>query len=156
MQRLPDGLEFEPLGRLGLRLLVPAGHPLAKRRAPLRQAQLQGQRFVVYEAGSEGRRYTDAVLAAGGVEVVTAAEANSAASIRALVHAGVAPAFVPSLGGGKEPKRRTLPDGSVSFDLSGLLEGVADPPAFGAVRRARSSVGRLGRRFLDEARKLAG
>lgn len=130
----PPHVAYEPLGQLGLALLVPPGHPLGERRPPLRPEHVSGLRFIVYTRGSEARAFTDAALARAGVALEVAAEASTAAAMRALVRAGVAPAFVPSLSRPRSA-RRTLSDGVVAFDLTrGVPEG--DLPAFGLLTRA--------------------
>lgn len=148
----PSQLAYEPIGNLGLSLLVPAAHPLAARRAPLRPEHLAGQRFIVYSRGSEGRTFTDAALARAGVRFEVAAEASTAAAMRALVRAGLAPAFVPALARPRSA-RRTLEDGVVAFDVTrAAVEGL---PAFGLLTRAASPPAGLAARFVELARARA-
>jgi LysR family cyn operon transcriptional activator len=149
---LPYGLRGEVLGQLSMELLVPARHPLAKRKAPLDAKHLAGHRYVVYERGTEGRTYTENALNAVGIELVVAAEATSAAAMRSLVRCEVGPAFVPTLGT-KRPKRRKQSDGTISFDLTPLarqLTGLV--PEFGLVTRAGAPERGLLARFLAGAR----
>jgi len=129
----PPGIAFEELGVLGLQLLVPAKHPLARRRPPLEPRHLEGHRFVVYEAGTEGRAFTDRLLGQAGVALTPAAEASSAASMRSLVRAGLGPAFVPALG--DAPRRKKQKDGTVAFDLTELVSRLASLPRFGLLLR---------------------
>lgn len=150
------GVEFEELGRLGLRLLVPASHPLARRRPPLLPRQIAGHRFILYVRGTKAREFTEATLSQAGISVATAAEASSAASMGALVRAGLAPAFVPAMAARGLPQRRELPDGIVAFDLTHGLEKVAGLPRFGVLRRAGAPPVGLVAAFTDAARSIAG
>ncbi len=155
--RLPPEVAFEELGQLGLELHVPADHPLARRRPPLRPELLADLRCVVYTQGSEGRALSDALLARAGLAVVPAAEASTATAMQALVRAGVAPAFVPALRGAAPPRRRrTLPDGTVAFDLSGPAAELGPLPSFGLLRRARPAPRGLLARFCALARQAVG
>jgi DNA-binding transcriptional LysR family regulator len=130
---VPDGLVFEELGRLGLELLVPKGHPLARRRPPIRAEDLRGHGWALYAEGTEARAFTDAALERAGIGAGTpVAEATSAGALRALVRAGLAPAFVPSLRRAGGPVRRTHADGTVAFDLTAQA---GDLPRFGLWRR---------------------
>jgi DNA-binding transcriptional LysR family regulator len=152
--RTPPQVAFERLGQLGLELLVPAGHPLAARRPPLTPAHLRGHRFVVYSEGSEARSFTDAALARAGVPLEVAAEASSAAGMRALVRAGLGPAFVPSLVRPRT-RRRTIEGGVVAFDLTHALPE-ADLPPFGLLTRSGTPTTGIAARFAELARARAG
>lgn len=138
---VPEGLVFEELGRLGLELLVPRGHPLARRRPPVRAGDLHGHGWALYAEGTEARGFTDAALARAGLGVGgPVAEATSAGALRALVRAGLAPAFLPALRSAGGPSRRAHPDGTVAFDLTAQA---GELPRFGLWRRpprARSSL----------------
>ncbi len=151
-----DGVVFEKLGVLGLTLLVPAGHPLArarKRRAPIEPRDLSGRSYVLYLPGTAARAFTDSALAKAGLAVDPAAEASSASAMTGLVRAGVAPAFLPALGPAGPPHRRTLPDGTLEFDLTPLLERVAGLPRFGLFRRAGSPTTGIAAAFFAAARR---
>ncbi len=147
---LAEGLVFEQLGSLGLQLLVPAGHPLGKKRPPLKPKHLGEYSYVVYQRGSEGRIYAEQALAGAGITLRAAAEATSASGMRALVRAGLAPAFVPALG--KRPKRKAYPDGTVAFDPTEMLEELKGLPGFGFMRRA-GAPGGLVQTFLEVVRE---
>lgn len=150
----PDLLR-RPLGVLGLQLVVPAGHDLAKRRPPLRPEHLRGTGLAVYTAGTPGRRLTDAGLAAAGIEVEVACEASNAAALLALAAAGVAPAFVPMLCGMRPPpKKRKLPAGGVAFDVTELFQEVAGLPRFGLTYRAKTSPGAALENFANAASRV--
>lgn len=152
---LPSGLSSLPLGELGLELLVPRGHRLSKRRPPFRPAWLLDEPLVVYPPGSAGRDYTEAALSRAEVPLTIAAEASSAATMRALVAAGVGAAVVPALLGSKpRPRRRTLPEGVVSFDLTESLRDLAGLPRFGVIRRAGAPSEGLSALFVRHAREL--
>lgn len=147
----PPNLTYEPLGKLGLALLAPADHPLAGRRPPLETEHLAGHGFVVYARGTEGRAFTEAALSRAGVSLQVTAEASSAAAMRALVRAGLAPAFVPTLTRARSA-RRTLRDGVVAFDLT---RAITDPPTYGLLTRAGARPSGLTARFMDLARARA-
>lgn len=147
----PTNLAYEPLGQLGLALLVPGDHPLASRRTPLAPAHLAGHGFVVYSRGTEGRAFTEAALSRAGVSLRVAAEATTAAAMRALVRAGLAPAFVPTLVRARSA-RRTLKDGVVAFDLTRAIE---DPPTYGLLTRRGDRPSGLVARFVEAARARA-
>lgn len=150
---LPTSVVYEPLGAMGLELWVPAGHPLASRRGKLGGKQLDGLECVMYEAGSPGRAFGERALAEAGIGVTVVAEASTAAALQALARSGLAPAFVPSLRTGKPRRRRTLPDGTVAFDLTGSLETLSELPPFGLVRRARPAPTGLLAEFCERVSK---
>ncbi|MCA8923020.1 MAG: hypothetical protein KDD82_14490, partial [Planctomycetes bacterium] len=138
----PAGIAYEPLGELGLLLLVPGAAPLASRRRSLDAKALRELSFVVYPEGTSGRRFTEATLAQAGVDLRVAAEASSASAMQALVRAGVGPAFVPApLPGARRVRRRERKDGTVSFDVTDLLQRFTDLPRFGVYRRAGAQQG---------------
>ncbi|MCY3019772.1 MAG: LysR family transcriptional regulator, partial [Planctomycetota bacterium] len=106
----PRGVEWEALGRIGVALLVPAGHPLAKLgRAPTPQDIAQ-HRLIVYGPNSPRRTLTERLFRQYGARLQVAAEVNFSLTMRALVREGLAPAFVPYLLSGKRgsPARAEL------------------------------------------------
>jgi DNA-binding transcriptional LysR family regulator len=139
------GLASVPLGRLGLELRVPREHPLARKRPPLRPSHLAGLECLVYSRETQARAWADAAFAEAGLCPRPVAEASSAAAMRALVAAGVAPAFLPALVGKKRPRRRVNTDGTVSFDLTAALEKMAGLPRYGLLHRAGEPSGILAR-----------
>jgi DNA-binding transcriptional LysR family regulator len=150
----PAGIDYERIGCLGLELLVPPGHPVAARKASaLRPGDLVGHDVIVYAKGSFGRAFTEQALARAGVPLSVAAEASSAAAMKALVRAGVAPAFVPSLSRPRT-RRRTLRDGVIAFDLTGAV-GEDELPAFGLLTRTGAPPAGLAARFVELARARA-
>lgn len=151
----PVGLHFEGLGALGVELLVPAGHRLAKKRI-LGMEDLADVPLLVYAAGSEGRRFTDEAMRRIGLTIQVAAEASSASALRAMARAGVGPAIVPSLG---RPRRRrtTGRDGLVVIDVTDVVDRVVGLPQFGLLRRAGPALSGLAAAFSRLARaRFAG
>ncbi|MEZ6186803.1 MAG: LysR family transcriptional regulator [Planctomycetota bacterium] len=133
---VPRGIVYEPLGELGLSLVVPPTHAWAGRRGAPGPRALADQRFVVYPPHSAGRRFTELALEQAGVTLKVAAEASSAAAMESLVRAGVGPAFVPlPLSGLRRPRRRKRADGTVAFDVTELLRQFLELPRFGLYRR---------------------
>ena len=129
------GVRFQALGRLGLELLLPARHPLA-RGGRLRQADLQGLEVASYAEGTAARRWADEALARTAWQVRVVVEAPSATALRALVRAGVAPAFVPALVSSRRSRRpRGAASEPAARDLAPLLEGVQPLPRYGVLRR---------------------
>ena len=147
------GLRFEEIGVLGLELLVPDRHPLARLRPPIDHRRLSGHGYILYSQGSEERAFAESVLAAAGLSIQVAAETTSAAAMRSLVGAGLWPAFVPTVGRGDRGRRR-LKDGKVAFDLTDLLERATGLPRFGLLRRAGGIDSPLAAGFAEEARAL--
>ena len=127
----PPGVETLQLGEVGLELFVPAKHPLAKKRPPLKPSQLSELEVVVYAPGTVARGWGDRAFADAGLNPVPVASASSAGAMRSLVRAGVAPAFLPALINGKRPRKRTHPDGCVSFDLTSVLAKMSGLPGYG-------------------------
>jgi DNA-binding transcriptional LysR family regulator len=141
-----QGLAWEPLGQVGAALLVPARHPLAQLgRAPT-EAEIARHPLIVYEARSPGRILTERLFRESGRPLQVAAEVTFSQTMRALVRAGVAPAFVPYLFSGamndvvrvpgKPGSLGRLPrePGTVAFDMSSRLRGGALP--FGLLYRS--------------------
>lgn len=119
-QRAPPGLRQEPLFTLRLALCVPAAHPLARRRRAPAAADLDGLPICVYERGNPGRAILEDAYRRAGMTFHIAAEAGSAAALRALVAAGVAPAFVPVVAPTRGSAARR--EGSiVAFDVSAFV-----------------------------------
>lgn len=151
----PPDLLRRQLGVLGLQLVVPAGHPLAKRRPPLRPEQVSEHALAVYPAGTPGRRMTERGLEAAGIRLEVACEGSTAAALQALATAGVAPAFVPILCGTRRPpRRRTLPGGGVAFDVTDLFREVTGLPPFGVTYRARVAPSQALEDFIGAAARV--
>jgi DNA-binding transcriptional LysR family regulator len=82
-----------PLVEDELRLIVPARHRLAGRRA-FRWADLAGASLVAFEAGTAVREVIDRALDAAGVSMATVMELRSIESIKRMVAAGIGVGFV--------------------------------------------------------------
>ena len=91
----PDGeYGWLPLYEERLVLIVPDGHPLA-RRTTVRPAELAQEQFVTPPAGFGYRSLTDGLLAADGVVPHVSFESQDLATIEGLVGAGLGVAIVP-------------------------------------------------------------
>ncbi|UYP18079.1 LysR family transcriptional regulator [Rhodococcus sp. Z13] len=93
---VPDGLHSVPVARDRLVVVVPAGHPWARRRRPLTVAELAATPLVVREEGSGTRRTLDLALQ----EYDRAApllELGSGAAVRTSVLGGTGPAVLSTL-----------------------------------------------------------
>lgn len=133
----PRGVYWEPLGRIGVALMVPQKHPLAKLgRAPAPQ-DIAKHPLIVYGPNSQRRALTERLFRESGEKLQVAAEVSFSQTMRALVREGLAPAFVPYLLSGKKGgvSKAELPrePQTVSFDVSPRLKGGALP--FGLVYR---------------------
>jgi DNA-binding transcriptional LysR family regulator len=99
--RPPRGLRSRVVGRDQLLVVVPPGHPWARRRRAIAVAELAATPLVSRERGSGTRRAFDLALrealGPGEVAVEPALELSSATAIRASAVAGLAPAVMSSL-----------------------------------------------------------
>ena len=134
----PRGVNWEPLGRIGVALLIPARHPLAKLgRAPT-PAELARHPMIVYGPGSPRRALTERLFRESGESLKVAAEVTFSQTMRAFVSEGLAPAFVPYLLSGIKgrPAKLELPrePGTIAYDMSTRLKGGALP--FGLLYRS--------------------
>ena len=125
---VPPGLRWEPLGKIGAALMVPRSHPLAASDTPPSSLEIAKYPMIVYEPNSPGRLLTERLFRESGKRLVVAAEVTFSQTMRALVRAGVAPAFVPYLISNADGKIN-LPrePQTVSFDMSSKLKGGALP-----------------------------
>jgi len=133
----PRGVKWEALGRIGVALLVPALHPLAKLgRTPL-PSEIARHPLIAYGPASPRRMLTEQLFREYGERLQVAAEVSFSQTMRAMARAGVAPAFVPFLLSGKKgsPARAELPrePQTLCFDVSARLKGGALP--FGLLYR---------------------
>ena len=128
---VPPGLRWEPLGRIGAALMIPKAHPLAASGNVPTFNEIARCPLIVYEANSPGRLLTERLFRQSGGSLQVAAEVTFSQTMRALVRAGLAPAFVPYLLSGKKRDlaRARLPQEpqTISFDVSSRLKGGALP-----------------------------
>ena len=134
----PRGLEWLPLGRVGVALLAPQNHPLAKLgRAPT-PAEVSAHPLIVYGPESPGRALAERLFREGGLKLRIAAEVFFAQTMQALVRAGVAPAFAPYLlsGARGQPAEDELPKipRTVAFEMTARLKAGVLP--FGVLYRS--------------------
>ncbi len=83
-----EGLVLTPLVQDDLRLITPPGHRLAGRRA-FRWADVAGEPFVGFEAGTAVRDVIDSASTAAGVTLSVVMELRSIESIKQMVAAGI-------------------------------------------------------------------
>ena len=88
-----DRLHVTPWVQDDLRLVVPPGHRLSRRRR-FRWEELAGEPLVLFEGGSAVRRVIDAALETAGVEAEIVMELRSIESIKQMVAQGIGSAFV--------------------------------------------------------------
>jgi DNA-binding transcriptional LysR family regulator len=90
---LVSGLAAEPWVKDELVLIVPRGHPLARRRAVTAPA-ITGEPYIAREEGSSTRGVAERYLARLGVTLTPAMELGSTEAIREAVAAGLGVALV--------------------------------------------------------------
>ncbi|MCI1017941.1 LysR family transcriptional regulator [Microbacterium sp. C5A9] len=90
----PRGVAARELGRERLAVAVPPTHRLAARRGGVRLADLDGEVFADFPAGTSGRAQGDAAFAASGIARDVAFEADSSELILGLVSVGLAVALL--------------------------------------------------------------
>lgn len=95
--RVPAGLTFRVIARDTLVLVVPPGHPWARRRRPIGAAELAATRLVHREAASGTRVSLDAALSAHAPFAPALLEFSTATAVRSAVLAGAGPAVLSSL-----------------------------------------------------------
>jgi DNA-binding transcriptional LysR family regulator len=134
----PRGINWDPLGRIGVALLIPARHALAKLGRVPTPAEIAKHPLIVYGPSSPRRVLTERLFRESGESLKVAAEVTFSQTMRVLVREGVAPAFVPYLLSGVKgsPSKAELPrePGTVAYDMSGRLKGGALP--FGLLYRS--------------------
>jgi DNA-binding transcriptional LysR family regulator len=123
----PGRFECHELGRIGVQLLIPSSHPLAQLGRMPTKVEVIRHPLIVYEPNSPGRKLTERYFRNADSRLRIAAEVTFSFTMRALVAAGVAPAFVPHLisGPGVKPHPNDKSSGMVSFDVSPQLRGGA-------------------------------
>ena len=107
---LPHGLASRQVGTDRLTVVVPPGHPWARRRAGITAAELVATPLVAREPGSGTRRYLDGALhaQAGLDRVPPVAELSSTTAIKSAVAAGIGPAVLSALAVAPELAAGTL------------------------------------------------
>ena len=150
----PRGIVFEPLGRIGVALLAPLSHPLAKLgRIPTPQ-EIGSHPLIVYGPTSPRRILTERLFREFGLKLQVAAEVSFAQTMRVLVREGLAPAFIPYLLSGRKgvPVKAELPaePNTIAFDMSPRLKSGALP--FGLLYRQGTEES-LAFRILETALK---
>jgi DNA-binding transcriptional LysR family regulator len=75
LEVVPDDLEARLLRRAGMRLVMPPGHPLTRKRR-VKLAELQGERLIVPPPGHRHRQVIARALESAGVGWEVALEAN--------------------------------------------------------------------------------
>jgi DNA-binding transcriptional LysR family regulator len=98
--RAPRSLRSRAVGRDELLLVVPSGHPWARRRRTVTAAELAATPLVTREPGSGTRQALTAALAAalpGVTQVPPALELTGTAAVKAAIVAGAGPGALSSL-----------------------------------------------------------
>ncbi|KNB49440.1 LysR family transcriptional regulator [Streptomyces caatingaensis] len=107
----PEGMERAALGQDPCDVLVPAGHPLTGRAAPLSTADLAHERWICQPPGTVCHDWLVRALRATGHEPDLVHQVTEYQTQLALVAAGLGVALVPRLG------RGPLPSGVVALGL---------------------------------------
>jgi DNA-binding transcriptional LysR family regulator len=127
-----QGVKTEPLLAIRVALCVPESHPLASRRT-IERADMDDVPICVYGRDHPGRAIIEHAYEQAGIRLRVAAEATSVETLRLLVAAGVAPAFVPVADPIKKGRLRARRGRFVVHDVTGLVPG--EPVRFGLVQR---------------------
>jgi DNA-binding transcriptional LysR family regulator len=137
LSETPQGVNWEPLGRIGVALLIPTKHPLAKLGRLPNPPEIAKYPLIAYGPNSPRRALMERLFRESGERVKIAAEVTFSQTMRVMVREGVAPAFVPYLLSGKKgaPIKSELPrePQTIAFDMSPRLKGGALP--FGLLYR---------------------
>jgi DNA-binding transcriptional LysR family regulator len=131
-ESLPD-LRSVPLLVIRVALCVPSDHALGARRSISRQ-DMDGVPICVYERGHPGRAIIERAYRDAGLELRVAAEASTIETLRLLVAAGVAPAFVPVAASLRKGKVLSKRGRFVVHDVTGLVPG--EPVRYGLHHRS--------------------
>ncbi|MEU4560672.1 LysR family transcriptional regulator [Actinoplanes sp. NPDC023936] len=146
---VPRGLRSRIVGHDELVLVVPPGHPWARRRAPVTAGELAAAGLVTREPGSGTRDYLTAALREalgdGVRQSAPVLELSTAAAVRAAVLAGAAPAVVSRLAAGDDLRAgrlRHVPLEGLRLerDLRAIWTGPRVPPP-GALRALLTHIG---------------
>jgi DNA-binding transcriptional LysR family regulator len=128
----PRGLNHRVVGHDELLLVVPPGHPLTRRRTPLRITELVNWPLVTREPGSGTRVALDQALGRRGLPpVVPVQEAASNATVRVAVASGAGLAVLSGLAVASMIDAGTLVsvplEGTLRRDLRAVWPGPARP-----------------------------
>jgi molybdate transport repressor ModE-like protein len=136
--RPPRSLRSRVIGHDRLAIVVPPGHPWARRRGPVSAAELAATPLVSREGGSgTSQTLTAALAAAIGADSVRAPAAlsvSSTSAVRAAVLAGAAPAVITGLAVADDLAagrldRIEIPELDLNRPLRAIWNGSANPPA---------------------------
>ncbi|MCW5731293.1 MAG: LysR family transcriptional regulator [Alphaproteobacteria bacterium] len=97
-----------PYGRKEVVLVVPAGHPWARRKS-VRLGELAGQKLILREPGSSTRRAFEEALTAAGIAPEIALEIGSREAVREAVAAGLGLSVVLREEFGRDDRVRPIP-----------------------------------------------
>jgi molybdate transport repressor ModE-like protein len=134
----PRSLRSRVIGHDRLVVVVPPGHPWARRRRPVSAAELAATSLVSREGGSgTGQTLTAALTAAIGADVMPAPPAlsvSTTAAARAAVLAGAAPTVITELAVADDLAagrliRIEVPELDLNRALRAIWNGSANPPA---------------------------
>ena len=136
--RPPRSLRSRVIGHDRLAIVVPPGHPWARRRGPVSAAELAATPLVRREEGS-GTSQTltvalTAVIGADSVQAPPALSVSSTSAVRAAVLAGAAPAVITGLAVADDLATGRLnqieiPELDLNRPLRAIWNGSANPPA---------------------------
>ena len=136
--RPPRSLRSRVIGHDRLAVVVPPGHPWARRRGPVSAAELAATPLVRREDGS-GTSQTltvalTAVIGADPVQAPAALSVSTTSAVRAAVLAGAAPAVITGLAVADDLatgrlNRIEIPELDLNRPLRAIWNGSANPPA---------------------------
>ncbi len=122
---LAAGLDSRVVATDRLAVVVPPGHPWARRRRQVSAAELVATRLVQREATSGTRTAMEAALAPYGVVATPLLELSTTSAVRSAVAAGAGPAVLSLLAVGDDIARGRLVEvGVAGVDLSRELRAV--------------------------------
>jgi DNA-binding transcriptional LysR family regulator len=96
-----------PVLKEELLLVTAPNHPFARRRR-IMPADLSGQPFVLFEAGSNTRRVIDAFFLRSGIEPTIVMDTENAEIIKAMIRAGIGISILPYLAVAREVRSGQL------------------------------------------------
>jgi DNA-binding transcriptional LysR family regulator len=140
----PRDLHSRAVARDRLVVVVAPGHPWARKRRPLRPAELAATPLLLREAGSGTRETLEAALAGHGGVAEPALELGATAPLRAAAVSGTAPAVLSALAVADEIAAGRLVEVPSELSLDRVLRAVwprgreLPAPAHHLLRVARS------------------